>query len=207
MRDTRSDERKFFEMATPDPQRVTRLLDDVSGGDADAAALLLPLVYDQLRALAQAHLASERPGHTLQATALVHEAFIKLAGQEDVRWQNRAHFFGVAAQAIRRILIDHARTRNRLKRGGDHARVPLDDAAALPGAANAAAPIDLLALDEALVELSALDPRQARIVELRYFAGMSMKEIAEVTGVSLRTAEGDWAMARAWLRRALDAEP
>jgi RNA polymerase sigma-70 factor (ECF subfamily) len=155
----------------------------------------MPLVYDELRALAESYLQRERPDHTLQATALVHEAYIRLIKQEDVDWQNRAHFFAVAAQAIRRILVDHARGHQSAKRGGDRKRVHLDQDLALPGP-----DLELLALDEALGELAHLHERQARIVELRFFGGLSLKEIAEYLGLSSRTVDGDWHMARAWLR-------
>jgi len=178
---------------------VTLILKKATDGDTSAVDQLLPLVYDELRALAQDYLLRERPDHTLQATALVHEAYIRLIKQEDVEWKSRAHFFAVAAQAIRRILVDHARTHGRQKRGGGCRRVELtEDVAESPQTS-----VDLVALDEALKELGRLDSRQARIVELRYFGGLTLKEVAEVIGVSQRTVDGDWAMARAWLRRAI----
>jgi len=155
----------------------------------------MPLVYEELRALAESYLKRERPGHTLQATALVHEAYMRLVKQEDVDWQNRAHFFAVAAQAIRRILVDHARGHQSAKRGGDRKRVQLEQDLAL-----SEPDFDLLALDEALQELAGLNERQARIVELRFFGGLSLKEVAEYLGFSSRTIDGDWHMARAWLR-------
>ncbi len=158
----------------------------------------MPLVYDELRALAEAYLQRERPDHTLQATALVHEAYMRLIKQEDVDWQNRAHFFAVAAQAIRRILVDHARGHQSAKRGGDRKRVHLDQNLTLPEP-----DLDLLALDEALEELARLHERQARIVELHFFGGLSLKEVAEYLGLSSRTIDGDWYMARAWLRSKL----
>jgi RNA polymerase sigma factor (TIGR02999 family) len=168
-------------------------------GDSEAAEELLPLVYDEFRAMAQRYLSRERPDHTLEPTALVHEAFMKLIDQSRVDWQGRAHFFAVAAQAMRRILVDHARHHNRLKRGGDRQRVSLDEQLA-PGEHRTE---DLVALDDALEQLAQLDARQARIVELRFFAGLTVGEVAETLGVSKRTIEGDWTMARAWLRREL----
>jgi RNA polymerase sigma-70 factor (ECF subfamily) len=174
---------------------VTRILKEASCGDASAVNRLMPLVYDELRALAESYLQHERPDHTLQATALVHEAYMRLIKQENVDWRNRAHFFAVAAQAIRRILVDHARGHQSAKRGGDRKRVGLDQDLAVPES-----DVDLLALDEALQELARLHERQARIVELRFFGGLSLKEVAEYLEVSRRTIDGDWHMARAWLR-------
>ena len=189
------------EPSTP-RQDVTRILAEASAGDRQAVDRLLPIVYAELRALAQSFLAAERPGHTLQATALVHEAFLRLVDQRDTQWQSRAHFFAIAAQAIRRILVDHARTRNRAKRGGGRSRVPLDEAPPIPADTD----VDILALNDALSRLAELSERQARIVELKFFAGMRMKEIAEVMGISVRTAEADWTMAKAWLRREIEDE-
>ncbi len=181
---------------------ITRMLKQATAGEASAVNQLLPLVYDELRALAETYLKRERPDHTLQATALVHEAYVRLVKQEDVQWQNRAHFFAVAAQAIRRILVDHARGHAREKRGGDRQRLALDEeVAARPGH-----DLDLLALDEALHKLAGLDSRQAQIVELRFFGGLGLREVAEFLGVSPRTVDGDWAMARAWLRRELQRD-
>lgn len=182
---------------------ITAILNEASAGDESAVNRLMPLVYDELRALAQSYLRSERPDHTLQATALVHEAYVRLVKQEEVQWRNRAHFFAVAAQAIRRILVDHARGHQRAKRGGDRQRLLLDENVA----AAAERDLDLVALDEALQALSQLHPRQAQIVELRFFGGLSLEEAAEYLKVSPRTVEGDWAMARAWLHRKLRAEP
>lgn len=181
---------------------ITRMLNAVGAGSASAASDLLPMVYEELRALAESYLRQERPGHTLQATALVHEAYIKLVKQEEVTWRNRAHFFAVAAQAIRRILVDYARGKKRVKRGEGCARIPLDDDLRTV----ATDELDLLALDEALGRLATLHERQARIVELRFFGGLSEEAVADYLGVSPRTVNGDWRMARAWLRRAL-AEP
>jgi RNA polymerase sigma factor (TIGR02999 family) len=181
---------------------ITRILKEATAGDESAVNHLLPLVYDELRALAESYLKCERPGHTLQATALVHEAYVRLIKQEDVEWQNRAHFFAIAAQAIRRILVDHARGHERIKRGGQQQRVQLDDDAIVLTEHK----LDLLALDEALQSLAQLHPRQAAIVELRFFGGLSLKEVAAYLDVSPRTVDGDWAMARAWLRRELRAD-
>ena len=181
---------------------VTQLLQRVSAGGAggsEALNDLLEIVHSELRKQAARYLRRERQNHTLQPTALVNEAFIKLIDQRHVRWQNRAHFFGVAAQAMRRIVIDHARTKNRVKRGGVQQAVTLDEAMI----AGESRSIDVLALDEALDRLAGLDERQARIVELRYFAGLSVEETAEVTALSPATVKREWAMARAWLHAEL----
>jgi RNA polymerase sigma-70 factor (ECF subfamily) len=184
---------------------VTAILKRASAGDESAISRLLPVVYDELRALAESYLRCERPDLTLQATALVHEAYVRLIKQEEVEWQNRAHFFALAAQAIRRILVDHARGHQRAKRGGDRQRVRLDENLVAPQERDQ----DVLAIDEALKDLARLHPRQAQIVELRFFGGLSLKEVAEFLQVSPRTVDGDWRMARAWLRRELqdDARP
>jgi RNA polymerase sigma-70 factor (ECF subfamily) len=179
---------------------ITKLLVRMKDGDrAAAAAKLMPLVYDEFRALAARHLRRERADHTLQPTALVHEAYLKLIDQTRVDWQGRTHFFAVGAQAIRRILVDHARQKKRQKRGGGAGRVALDDSVALAPKREE----EILALDEALERLDKLDHRQAQVVEMRFFAGMNVEEVAEVLGVSKRTVEGDWTMARAWLMREL----
>ncbi len=178
---------------------VTQILSDMHGGDRESLEKLLPMIYDELHALAQAQLRQERPGHTLQATALVNEAYLKLIELKHIKWEGRAHFFGAAARIIRRILVDHARGRDRLKRGGDRKRIPLDSSAIQDDGKS----VDLIALHEALEKLEALDSRQSKIVELRFFGGLSMKEVADVLGVSLRTVEGDWTMARAWLMKQL----
>jgi RNA polymerase sigma factor (TIGR02999 family) len=183
---------------------VTSLLEAINQGDVQATRDLLPLVYDELRRLAASKLAHERPGQTLDATALVHEAYLRLVDQQRVSWQGRAHFFGLAAQAMRRILVDHARRRKAAKRGYQHA-VTLDDDT--PVGAAEPPPDEILAVDEALERLAALDPRQARLVELRYFAGFTIEEAAELLGVSPATAKRDWAMARAWLQRELGSQP
>jgi RNA polymerase sigma factor (TIGR02999 family) len=178
------------------PGDVTAILAAASEGDPAAAQELLPLVYDELREVAGRQLRSERIGHTLQTTALVHEAYLKLIDQSRVQWQGRAHFLAVAATAMRRILVNHAKARGRIKRGGDAARVPLDDA--LESFQQRS--IDLEALDEALGRLSEIDPDQGRIVELRFFGGLSVEETAKVLDISPRTVHREWDLARAWLR-------
>ena len=181
-------------MDTPSRHTVTRLLRGVRAGRHDAFGALLPLVYAELRRRAGNYMRHERDGHTLQPTALVHEAYLRLVNQQ-VRWQNRAHFFAIAAQAMRRILVDHARRHHRAKREGIH--IPLDDID-LPAAVR---DIDLLALDRALDQLARRDAQQSRIVELRYFGGLSIEETAKVLGISAATVKRDWTMARAWLHQ------
>lgn len=181
----------------PDPKEVTRLLLAWGNGDETAFDRLLPLVYDELRRLARNYMRRERRGHTLQTSALVNEAYLRLVDHENIEWQNRAHFFGVAAQAMRRILVDHARTRNYQKRGGGAQQVSLDEAATLAGDRAA----ELIALDEALQELGKMDERKSRVVELRYFGGLSLEETAEALGVSIPTVTRDWNTAKAWLMR------
>jgi RNA polymerase sigma factor (TIGR02999 family) len=179
---------------------ITQLLASLKDGDRTAvAARLMPLVYDEFRALAARYMRHERPDHTLQPTALVHEAYLRLIDQTRVDWQGRTHFFAVGAQAIRRILVDHARQRQRQKRGGAAGRVALDESVALAPQRSE----EILALDEAMQKLAELDPRQAEVVEMRFFGGMNVEEVAGVLGVSKRTVEGDWTMARAWLMREL----
>ncbi len=180
---------------------VTRILSDLAQGDPQAAGQLLPLVYEELRRLAAQRLAGEAPGQTLQPTALVHEAYLKLVGPDpDHAWNDRAHFFAAAAEAMRRILIDNARQKQRQKRGGGRQRVPLAQADAM-----AATPDDdLLALDEALARLAAAHPVKAELVKLRYFAGLSEQEAAAALGLSRATASRYWTFARAWLIHALD---
>jgi RNA polymerase sigma factor (TIGR02999 family) len=182
---------------------VTLLLDAAAAGDRKAAADLLPLVYDELRKLAAARMAAEAPDHTLQPTALVHEAYLRLVGQGDEqRWDGRGHFFAAAAEAMRRILIESARRKHGPERGGDFTRRDLDpDQPARLGPSPR-----LLALDEALNRLAAIDARAAEVVKLRYFAGLSVAETAAVLGISPRTADNDWAYARAWLVTALHGE-
>ena len=181
---------------------VTRILQLLGGEDPDAAAAaLLPLVYDQLRALAASHFSRQPVGHTLQPTALVHEAYLKLAGGENARWESRAHFFAVAARAMRQILMNHARDKAAAKRGGGWHKITLDEAVTPPGSASRE--IDLIALDEALDKLGGLSERQARIIELRYFGGLTIDETAHVLGLGTTTVEDDWHLAKAWLRREL----
>jgi RNA polymerase sigma factor (TIGR02999 family) len=170
-----------------------------SKGDSAALDALIPLVYGELRRLARHYLQQEKQGHTLSSTALVHEAYLRLIKQTDVTWQNRAHFFGVASQMMRRILVDHARKQAYAKRGGGALTLALDDAVSTPKQRE----IDLVALDDALDGLAKLDRRQSRLVELRFFGGLSIEETSEVLGVSTPTVKRDWASARAWLFREL----
>jgi RNA polymerase sigma-70 factor, ECF subfamily len=178
-----------------DDHDITRLLSELSGGDPQAASKLIPVVYDELRHLAAGYMRRERPDHTLQPTALVHEAYVKLLAQRSVDWQGRAHFFGVAAQLMRRILIDHARGHLRQKRGGEHQKVSLDEALVFSEQQSG----EILAVDESLKRLQKIDPRQARVVELRFFGGLNIEETAEVLKVSAKTVKRDWSVARAWL--------
>jgi RNA polymerase sigma factor (TIGR02999 family) len=183
---------------------VTRLLDAVAAGDPRAAAELLPLVYDELRKLAAARMAGEKPGQTLQATALVHEAYLRLVGSTGGSgWNGRGHFFAAAAEAMRRILIENARRKQSPKHGGGWQRINLDEAMAEP--ADPAA--RLLEFDEVLTRLQAVDPLAARLVELRYFAGLTMEQAAQALSISLRTAERNWTFARTWLHRELSDRP
>lgn len=185
---------------TPTPHGVTRVLDGADGLSREQVlARLAPVVYDELRTLAAAQLRRERSGHTLQPTALVHEAYMRLAGGTATPWQDRGHFFRAAARAMRRILIEHARKRGRKKRGGERERVPLGAV----GAPSWDDPHRLLALDEALRRLERLDARAAEVVQLRYFAGSSVQETAEALGCSERTVKREWTFARAWLKDAL----
>src|SRR5258707_1654929 len=183
------------------PEGITQLLVDWSKGDQAAVEILMPLVYSELRKLAGNYLRRERQGHTLQRTALVNEAYLKLIDQRNAKWQNRAQFFGVAAQLMRRILVDHARAHQAAKRGGsDQERLSITSAERIVKQPE----VDLLALHEALEELATLDAQQERIVELRFFGGLSIEETAEVLAVGHATVERDWKMARAWLRRKLE---
>jgi len=184
-------------MPATSPQEVTQLLADWGKGDRAALNKLFPLVHSELRRIAQRQMSGERPGHTLQATALVNEAYLKLAGQQGFDWQNRAHFFAVCATVMRHILIDHARAHARDKRGGGAIQVSLDEA--LVVAEDHAA--HLIALDDALHMLESLDPQKGKIVELRYFGGLSIDEAAEVMNVSPRTVRREWQRAKAWLYR------
>ena len=175
---------------------VTQILSKIEQGDPSAAEQLLPLVYDELRKLAAAKMAQENPGQTLQSTALVHEAYLRLLGGDvEKKWDSRGHFFAAAAEAMRRILINRARDRRRLKRGGDRRRINLDDVSL----AMDTPPEDLLEIDEAIEELAADDPVGADLVKLRFFAGLTLREAAESLGVARRTADRHWAYARAWL--------
>ena len=180
---------------------VTQLLSDWSSGDEKALEKLMPVVYDELRRLARNYLRRERPGHTLQPTALVNEAFLKLVDQKNAHWQNRSQFIGVAAQLMRRVLVDHARQHLAVKRGGpNQQRLSITSADRLAGKPE----VDLLDLHEALDLLAALDSQQSRIIELRFFGGLSIEETADVMGLSHATIERDWKLARAWLRRQLE---
>lgn len=187
---------------TPTLDEVARLLDGWGSGDAYALDKLIPLVYDELKRLAHYFMRQERPDHTLQTTALVDEAYLRLAGQTHAQWKNRAQFFSIAAQFMRRILVDHARSRIRAKRGGGAYKVSLDEVAVLSPERSS----DLIALDTALERLAAIDRRKSEIVELRYFGGLSVEEAAEVLGVSPITVKRDWLVAKAWLRREISNE-
>jgi len=185
-------------MTMPASQNVTQLLLAWERGDEAARDELIPLVYDALRRIARHHLRGERAGHTLQTTALVNEAYLRLVDYKRMRWQDRAHFLAVAAQAMRRILIEHARSRQSARRGGAEARkVSLDEAAVLADEQAA----EMIALDDALTSLAALDPRKGRVVELRYFGGLEIEETAEVLGISPATVKREWSTARLWLHR------
>jgi len=179
---------------------VTRILSAIERGDTQAAERLLPLVYDELRKLAAQRLAREKPGQTLQATALVHDAYLRLVGAQDPGWDGRGHFFAAAAEAMQRILVEGARRRQRLKRGGDRSRRDLDEVALSIAAPYGEAEDDLLALDAALTKLAGREPLRARLVQLRYFSGLSVAQAAEVLGISTSTADRYWTFARAWLR-------
>ena len=187
-------------------ENVTQLLLKWGHGDQQALEELMPLVYSELRRLARNYLRKERPGHTLQPTALVNEAYLKLIDQRSARWQNRAQFYGVAAQLMRRILVDHARQQRAAKRGGvNQQRLSITSAGQVGDRRLSSDPaIDLLALHEALEELTTMDPQQGRIVELKFFGGLSIEETGEVMGIGHATVERDWKMARAWLRRKLE---
>ena len=192
-------------MTKPEHNReITRLLLDWSGGNQDALSALFPLVYEELRAMAQRHLQRERAAHTLQRTALVHEAFLRLIDQRNVDWHSRSHFFGLASQMMRRILVDYARTRGAAKRGKHAVRVDLDEVLRAESTDVLQAAQDLVdfgAIDQALKRLEQMDARQGKIVELRFFGGLSLEETAEVIGISLATVKRDWFSARAWLER------
>lgn len=185
-----------------DPSDVTRILSRMADGDPDAMDRLFPLVYEELRDLARREMHREREGHTLNATAVVHEAYLRLAELDQISWEGRAHFFGAAAMAMRRVLIGYARSRNAQKRGSGAVPVPIEDVVV----AAMERPADVLALDEALSRLEELNPRQARVVECRFFAGMNIDETAAVLGTSNATVRRDWSVARAWLNRELSVE-
>ncbi len=189
-------------MASIVPHEVTQLLVAWSNGDQAALEKLMPLIYDELHRLAHRYMAQERPEHTLQTSALVDEAYVRLVDQRDVHWQNRAQFFGIAATSMRRILVSYARSRNRAKRGGGALQVSLDEAALLSDERAAG----MVALDEALERLAAVDPRKSQVVELRYFGGLSINETAEVLKVSPGTVMRDWTLAKAWLRREITGQ-
>ena len=197
MRKTAQPRKKIMETSS---QSVSYLLHRWSGGDRAALDQLLPLVYDELHRMARRYMQQQPDGHTLQTTALIHEAYLRLMGQEEKYWENRAHFFGVAAQAMRHILVDYARARQTAKRGGEARTVTLEEAVFVSDERAA----EVVALDDALVELARLAPRQSSVVELRYFGGLSVTEIAEVLQVSTDTVTRDWNQAKAWLYRALN---
>jgi RNA polymerase sigma factor (TIGR02999 family) len=182
-----------------EPQRVTLLLQRAQAGDPEAASGLIPLVYQELHALAERKMRYERPNHTLQPTVLVHEAYLQLLNVNSIDWQNRAHFFALASNTMRRVLVDHARAAKAAKRPGGHQQVELSSQFQMP-----TQPLDLLELNDALDRLAAFDKRQAQIVEMRFFAGLSFEEVAEVLGISVRTAKRDWVIARAWLHGELE---
>jgi len=190
-------------MKEPPSHEVTHLLQAWSNGDGGALDKLMPLVYNELHRLAERYMAAERPGHTLQTTALVNEAYLRLVDVREVSWQNRAHFFAVSAQFMRRILVEFARSRHALKRGAESPPVSLEEA----GEVSLERAADLVALDDALETLAAMDPRRSRVVELRYFGGLTVEETAEVLKVSAETVMHDWKLAKAWLLRELEASP
>jgi RNA polymerase sigma factor (TIGR02999 family) len=188
---------------TTSSEEITQLLVEWADGDRVALDKLMPLVYGELRQIAKRYIRRQSPGHTLQTTALIHEAFLKLVNQSEKQWQNRAHFFGVAAQAMRTILVDYARSRQYAKRGGDMPKVALDEAATVSEERAA----ELVALDDALQLLAQIDQRKSRVVEMRYFGGLSVEETAEVLKVSANTVMRDWRLAKTWLRRELSGGP
>ena len=187
---------------SPPPQEVTQLLVDWGNGNQAALDRLMPLVYTELRQLARRYMRRERLGHTMQTTALIHEAYLRLVDQNPVRWENQAHFFGIAARLMRQILIEHARSHSRAKRGGGAGTISLDEAALVLQARAA----ELLALDDALERLAAIDPRKSRVVELRFFGGLSAEETARVLNIAPNTVLRDWRLAKAWLHREITHE-
>ena len=188
-------------MATPSENEITLLLVDWSNGDQSALDELMPIVYRELRVIAGSYMRRESPGHTLQTSALINEAYLRLVDQRSVQWRNRAHFYGVAAQMMRRILVDHARARTRVKRGGGALRVDLDEAAIVSQQAT-----EVVALDDALRSLAEMDPRKSQIVEMRFFGGLTTDEVAEVLKVAPTTVEREWRKAKAWLHQAIREE-
>ena len=186
-------------MGAPSQKQITQMLVDWGNGDQAALEKLTPLVYNELHRLARRYMGRERPGHTLQTSALVNEAYIRMIDWKEIQWQNRAHFFAVSAQLMRRILVDFARSRNYAKRGGAARKVSLEEATVISREKGA----DLVALDDALDSLARLNERQSRVVELRFFGGLELEEIAEVMQVSVGTVRRDWSLARAWLHREL----
>jgi RNA polymerase sigma factor (TIGR02999 family) len=195
----------MFPASTSDKE-ITGLLNALNDGNRDEALdALIPFVYKELHRQAHRYLSGERANHTLQTTALINEAYLRLVEQKDVRWQNRAHFFYLAANMMRRILVDYAKTKYRAKRGGKDVNLPLEEAFAVAlETANEATKIDLIVLDEALNKLALKDEQEARIVELRYFSGLTVEETAEVLGISTMTVKRDWNVAKAWLRREIN---
>ena len=183
-------------------ENITDLLVSYGRGDKESLDKLMPVVYDELRRQAARYLRREQPGHTLQTTALIHEAYVRLVDQRNVQWQNRAHFFGIAAQMMRRILVDHARTKKRVKRGGSDIKVSLNDATVAVKGQD----LDVVALDEALSRLAKIDEQQSRVVELRFFSGLTVEETATVMEISPATVKRDWSMAKAWLHRELSGD-
>jgi RNA polymerase sigma factor (TIGR02999 family) len=182
---------------------ITKFLQGWQGGDRTALDALVPVVYKELRRLARYEMRNERPDHTLQSTALVHEAYFRLVGRDLPQWESRTHFFAIAAQLMRQILVDYARRRRASKRGSGACMLALDDAVALPRGKD----VDILALDDALNSLAEVDPRQSRVVELRFFAGLSLEETSEVMGIATATVQRDWTAARAWLHREISQRP
>jgi RNA polymerase sigma factor (TIGR02999 family) len=186
-------------MTRPAPEEVSQLLKEWSNGDEAALDKMMPIVYQELRRLAHHYMRRERPGHTLQTTALVNEAYLRLANYKKMRWQSRAHFFAVAAQVMRRILVEQARSKNFAKRGGGAQTISLDETAVISAGRSA----EVIAVDDALTELESWDPRKGKIVELRFFGGLSIEETAQVLKVSPTTVQREWRSAKAWLYRAI----
>ena len=192
-------------MGQTSTNEITKLLHNWQGGDRAALDALVPVVYKELRRLAHCELRKERPNHTLQSAALVHEAYFRLLGQNPPQWESRTHFFAIAAQLMRQILVDYARRRRASKRGSGVCMLTLEDAEALPQRKDK--DVDVIALDDALNTLAELDPRQSRVVELRFFAGLSLEETSEVMGIATATVQRDWTAARAWLHREISRRP